>query len=123
MENGNHEENMIRHAMDYMGVAVTIIDAECRILYYNERAEEILDRKPEYIGEDVRSHHTGPSSGRKFHEMIREFTQGRAEPFHYDASPYGQLLSVTFSPVVIDGKFSGGVQAVILKEDKTVISK
>ena len=122
MKNQNHRENMVRHAMDCMGIAVTIIDAECRLLYYNERAEKILDRKPEFIGQDVRSHHTEASSSRKFDDMIREFKKGRTKPFHYEANPYGRFISVTFSPIVVEEKFAGAVQTVVMKEKNTVIS-
>jgi DUF438 domain-containing protein len=98
-------------------VAVTIIDIEGRLLYYNQRAEKILDRKPEYIGVDLRSHHKKNSSNIKFDQMIREFEQGRTKPFHYEAKPYGKVILVTLSPILIDGQFTGCVQSVLLKED------
>ena len=103
--------------MESMGVAVTIIDTEGRLLYYNKRAEKILDRKPGYIGEDLRLHHKKTSSHIKFNQMMREFKQGKTEPFHYEARPYGKAILVTLSPIFIDGQFAGCVQSVLLKED------
>jgi len=115
MENGKHLEKMIHHAMDLMGVAVTIIDPEGRPVYYNRHAEKILDRKPEYIGEDLRTHHKKPASNDRFDAMMLAFEQGRSESFHYEASPYDKVILVTLSPIHVDGEFIGCVQSVMLK--------
>ena len=59
--NDNERDKQLRElvnlAMDCMGVAVTIIDAKGTLLYYNQHSAKILDRKPEYIGTDIHSHH------------------------------------------------------------------
>ena len=117
MENGKHVEEMIRHAIDLMGVAVTIIDTEGRLLYFNRHAEKILDRKPEYIGQDPRTHHKKPTSNEKFDAMMLSFEQGRTDPFRYEAKPYEKVIQVTLSPIHIDGEFTGCVQSVQLKEE------
>ncbi|MFC1822057.1 hypothetical protein ACFL9T_05070 [Thermodesulfobacteriota bacterium] len=39
-----------------MESAVSIIDRKGTLLYYNRFSSEILDRKPDYIGNDIRSH-------------------------------------------------------------------
>jgi PAS domain-containing protein len=39
--------------LDNLAAAITVIDLEGRMLYYNEYGAQILDRKPEYMGRDV----------------------------------------------------------------------
>jgi DUF438 domain-containing protein len=104
-------------AMECMGVALTIIDTEGTLLYYNMHAAKILNRRPEYIGENVHSHHKKEASNRKLDLMLREFQQGRTEPFHYQAEPYGKIILVTLSPILENGKFIGCTQSVLLKKD------
>ncbi|MBI4966164.1 MAG: hypothetical protein HY913_22995 [Desulfomonile tiedjei] len=48
--------DLIKLAMEGLGVAVTIIDTEGTLLHYNKQAAKILDRKPVYVGNDVHSH-------------------------------------------------------------------
>jgi DUF438 domain-containing protein len=110
-------EKLIKTAMDCMGVAVTIIDTEGTLLYYNKQASKILDRKPEYIGKDIHSHHKKATSNQKIDLMLKDFQKGRTEPFHYQAKPYGKTILVTLSPVSENGQFIGCIQSVLLKED------
>ena len=117
MKDERNLEHLIKLAMECMGVATTIIDTEGTLLYYNRQATEILDRKPEYIGEDIHSHHKKEASNRKLDTMLQDFKKGRTEPFHYQAKPYGKIILVTLSPILENGKFFGCVQSVQLKED------
>ena len=119
--NKKKEENqlveMVKLAVECMGVAVTIIDTKGTLLYYNKHAAQILDRKPEYIGKDAHSHHKKAATNKKFDLMLRDFEEGRTEPFHYEAKPYGRIVIVTLSPIIKDGQFVGCVQSVQLKEE------
>jgi DUF438 domain-containing protein len=117
MENSKDAARLIGLAMECLGVAVTIIDTEGTLLYYNKQAAKILDRKPEYVGKDVHSHHKRTESNRKLNLMLKDFQKGRTEPFHYEAKPYGKVILVTVSPILENGKFVGCVQSVLLKED------
>ena len=108
---------LINLAMESMSVAISIIDTKGILLYYNKHAAEILDRKPEYIGQNIYSHHKKSSSSKKLESMIQEFQNGRVEPFHYRARPYGNTILVTLSPVLKNGKLIGCVQSVKLKEE------
>ncbi len=110
-------KDLICLAVESMGVAVTIIDTEGKVVYYNRQAAKILDRKPEYIGEDIHSHHKKETSNKKVDLMLQEFQKGRTEPFHYTAKPYGKTILVTFSPIVHDDNFVGCTQSVQLKEE------
>ena len=108
-------DSLIRHAMDRVPVAVTIIDGEGTLLFYNREAARILDRKPDYIGVDFRTHHRDPSTNEKINGMMSEFGRGRTEPFRYEASPYGKTILVTFSPIHVEGQFVGCVQLVKIR--------
>jgi DUF438 domain-containing protein len=103
---------LINLAMDCLGVAVTIIDAKGTLLYYNLHSAKILDRKPEYIGTDIHSHHKKADSNKKVDLMLKEFEAGRKDPFCYEAKPYGEIIFVTLSPIIKNGKFVGCVQTV-----------
>ena len=106
---------LVNLAMDCMGVAVTIIDARGRLLYYNRHSTKILDRKPEYIGTDIHAHHKKTDSNKKVDRMLKEFADGRKDPFHYEAKPYGKIIFVTLAPIIKNGEFLGCVQTVRLK--------
>ena len=108
---------LIKTAMECMGVAVTIIDAQGTLLYYNKEAARILDRKPEYIGNDIHSHHKKAASNSKLDSMLRDFQKGRTKPFYYEVKPYGKTILVIVSPVLENRKFIGCIQSVLLKED------
>jgi sensor histidine kinase regulating citrate/malate metabolism len=110
-------KDLICLAVESMGVAVTIIDTEGNVIYYNRQAAKILDRKPQYIGEDIHSHHKKATSNQKVDLMLQEFEKGRTKPFHYEAKPYGKTILVTLSPILKDEKFVGCTQSVQLKEE------
>ena len=112
----NQLDELFKLAMDSMGVAVTIIDTTGTLLYYNKHSTKILDRKPEYIGTDIHSHHKKPDSNKKVDRMLKEFKAGRKEPFHYKAKPYGEIIFVTLTPIIKNGEFVGCVQAVTPKD-------
>jgi DUF438 domain-containing protein len=107
---------LIKLAMDSMDVAVTIIDTKGTLLYYNQHSAKIVNRKPEYIGTDIHSHHKKAASNNKVDLMIKEFEEGRREPFHYKAKPYGKVIFVTLSPIIKKGVFVGCVQTIRPKE-------
>ena len=103
---------IVNLAMDSMRVSVSIIDTKGTLLYYNQHSETVLDRKPEYIGNDIHSHHKKADSNKKVDLMLKEFEEGRKDPFHYEAKPYGEIIFVTLSPIIKNGEFVGCVQTV-----------
>jgi len=114
-ERENQLGELIHLAMDCMGVAVSIIDPKGTLLYYNQRAERILDRKPEYIGTDIHSHHKKTGTNPKIDLMLKNFEEGRRDPFYYEAKPYGETICVTVAPIIKNDRFVGCVQTVRLK--------
>ncbi|MDZ7696119.1 MAG: PAS domain-containing protein [Deltaproteobacteria bacterium] len=116
-KDSREQEHLIRLGKKDTDVAITIIDPQGILLYYNKEAARTLDRKPEYIGKDVHSHHKKVDSNRKLMFMLQEFKHGRKEPFRYQAKPYGEPIEVTLSPILEKGKFIGCTQSVVLKND------
>lgn len=106
-------DDLTKHAMDCLGVAITIIDLNGQLLYYNFHAAEVLDRKPEYIGKKIFEFHDKNASNEKIKSMLHEFKKGQKNPFKYQARPYGKMIHVTVSPIIVGGECIGCVQSVI----------
>jgi DUF438 domain-containing protein len=49
-------------ALENVPAGITIVDPGGRILFYNEFCTRYVDRKPEYIGKDIRFCHQKPES-------------------------------------------------------------
>jgi DUF438 domain-containing protein len=96
--------------LNAFAVAVTIVDPVGIILFYNEYASRILDRRPEHLGRDVRECHKRLESVQKIDSMLLEFRQGRKEPFSYISMRNGSKLLVSFSPFVVAGELIGVLQ-------------
>jgi len=110
-------KDLVRLAVDALDLAVTIIDPTGTIRYYNRRAQDILDRKPEYLGQDAHAHHLQPITNERFDSMLQAFATGRTKPFHYQAAPYGREILVTLAPLIQGGQWIGCVQSVRLQEN------
>jgi DUF438 domain-containing protein len=110
------DTSQIPQILDKIPVAVTVIDLEGNILFYNEFSSQILDRKPEYLGTDVRLCHQKPETNTKIDHMLAEFKAGRRENFYYEAFRYGKNIAVTLSPFEVDGELVGGIQSVTIKK-------
>ncbi|MFC1899389.1 PAS domain-containing protein [Chloroflexota bacterium] len=115
MEDKNLKE-LLFLAVESMGVAISLIDTEGNLLYYNKQAEQILDRKPEYISKDIHIRHK-KASNTKLNRMLEAFRKGRTEPFYYKATPSEKTIFVTLSPILKNNQFIGCAQSVQLKDD------
>ena len=80
-------------------VGVTIVDPEGCILFYNHRAAELVNRKPEHIGRNIRTCHEKKESIDKIDKLLAEFQAGRTGEFQYQAVRKSRRLSVHFRPV------------------------
>ena len=108
---------LIPLAMDIAPVAVTVFSNSGEILYYNGFAPTLLDRKPEYIGRDIRACHLEKKSIDKIDRMLAEFEQGRTRGFQYEIERKSRRLTVTVSPLRKDGKLLACVHMVAVKQD------
>ena len=78
------------HILEQAGVGVTIVDRNGSVLFCNKWAAEHLDRKPEYLGRDVRERHHRAVTNPRWNAMLQLFLDGRDEPVRYVARPYGK---------------------------------
>ena len=115
--------DFIRISLDSMPLAASIVDTRGILLYYNKRAAELLDRKPEYIGQDIRDCHQQEQSVVKIEKMIEEFLNGRERPYWYEAFRYGKPFRVTFTPLRLNGDLVALLQTVSLREEQSVESE
>jgi len=103
--------------MDNIPVAVTVADLEGMIMYFNDYAQQILDRKPEYIGTDIRLYHRESGSIVKIDRLIDDFKNRNRNWSSYEANRYGKHILVMFTPLEKDNRVIGIIQSVIIIGD------
>jgi sensor histidine kinase regulating citrate/malate metabolism len=104
--------------LEQAGLGVTILDRHGAVMYYNKWASEHLDREPSYLGHSVHERHRRKITNPRFDAMLKLFVDGRIEPVHYVARPYGKTtLLITVSPIRIDDELVGLSQLVLLKDE------
>ena len=102
--------------LDELAVAVTIVDPAGVILFYNDYASRILDRRPEYIGRDIRECHKAAESVRRIDSILSELAKGRKEPLMYGSTRNGMKFTVSLSPRIADEKLVGIIQCAMKVE-------
>lgn len=104
--------------LEQAGFGVTIVDRQGAVMYYNKWADEHLDRQPDYLGHSVHERHRRKITNPRFDAMLKLFVDGRTEPVHYVARPYGKItILVIVSPIRVDGELVGLSQLVLLKDE------
>jgi DUF438 domain-containing protein len=98
---------------DQAPVALSVLDCQARLLYYNGYAPSILDRRPEYLGRDVRDFHQ-PASAARISEILAAYAQGQRREFAWTLERQGQRLAVRVAPWIRDGQWAGVLHAVML---------
>jgi len=73
-EDENCSNPIIRAAGEFIAIWTVIPD-------YNGYSSRMLNRKPEYIGRDIRDCHEKAASIEKIDHMLAEFKKGRREEF------------------------------------------
>ena len=98
---------------DQVAAAITVLDLDGAILFYNEHAPRILDRKPEYIGRDVCDLHK-PASATKIRAMLEAYQNGEAKEFTWRVSRGDKEFVVRLSPLVENGRIKGAVHVAMV---------
>ncbi len=98
-------------ALDALPVGVTIFDLDGKILYYNEYCARYVDRKPEYIGKDIRFCHRKEKSIKTISKIIDQLKNGEIEEYYYESLRNGNKLAVTVTPFKPDGDLVGLIQS------------
>ena len=94
-----------------MPVGLTLLDLEGRLLYYNDYAAKILDRKPEYLGQDVRDFHQAKSNDR-IDGILKSYRDGDRSEHHWRLPREGVYYGVRVAPLVVSGQTVGLIHTV-----------
>jgi PAS domain S-box-containing protein len=105
----------LRSVLDQIPVGITVTDLDGKILYFNEYSAQIVDRKPEYIGMDIRSCHKKPESIIKIDTILSEMKVEKRENYSYESKRKDKVLYVTISPYKCLGELIGFIQSVVVK--------
>jgi len=108
-------DNELRSVLDQIPVGITVTDLDGRILYYNDFCAQIVDRKSEYIGMNIRSCHKKPESIKKIDMIYTEMRDGKLEKYQYESKRKGKILCVTISPYKTNGYLIGFIQSIVVK--------
>ena len=100
--------------LDKIPAGITVIDQDARILYYNQYCSRFVDRKPEYIGRDIRLCHQESESIKKIDKILSELKEGLKEEFYYEGERNGIKLGVTILPFDLNGEQTGFIQSFVL---------
>jgi DUF438 domain-containing protein len=109
------DETLIPIILDRIPAAVTLIDLDGNILYYNAYSSQILERKPELLGTDIRLCHQKPEGIARIDEMLESFKEGRRKEYVYETERFGRNIVVTLLPFVVEDRLLGCLQSVIIK--------
>jgi DUF438 domain-containing protein len=89
--------------LDGLYSGTTLVDPDGRLIHYNQAAARYFDRKPEYIGVDIRSCHKNPESIARIDQWLAEFKAGREEMVVRLTNNRGRNWRMTFAPIRVDG--------------------
>ena len=99
--------------MDQMAVALTVLDLNGAIVYYNEHAAKTLDRKPSYLGRDIRGFHK-PASNKRVEMILEAYAQGETREFAWQLERMGKTFAVRVAPLILEDKPAGLVHTVMI---------
>ncbi|MCM1369509.1 MAG: PAS domain-containing protein [Candidatus Amulumruptor caecigallinarius] len=106
------EKNIIPDWAEGLNCAVTVCDADCRILYMNEKSRETFARHGDIIGHNLRDYHP-----QRAIEIIERLLAGGGTN-SYTISKNGQRKMIYQSAYRINGKVAGLVEiSMVIPED------
>lgn len=98
---------------DVLPIPVSVVDYTGLLLYYNEAAAIAFDRKPEYIGQDIRRCHKQQSSIEKIDSLLKQAREAEILPASYLVERKGKAYQVIIRRLDIRGESVGIVQTAI----------
>ena len=111
-------EPMLKDALHQMPAALTILDLSGKILFYNDFSATFLDRKPEYIGRDIREFHL-PASNEKTERILQSYSAGARDIYTWQLKRDGNLFQVRVGPRIENGECTGLIHVVVPVVDQT----
>lgn len=106
-------EEMALATLGQAAVAVTVLDLEGRLLFYSRHAPRLLDRRPSYLGRDVRELHQ-PASAAKMTAILAAYAAGGREEFTWQLHRGEKVFTVRVAPLELSGANRGLVHTVML---------
>lgn len=94
----------LKNWAEQIGCAVTICDAECRILYMNERSRTTFAKHGDIIGHDLQQYHPEHAKQKILHMLATGETNA------YTIDKQGQKKLIYQTPWRRDGKIAGLVE-------------
>lgn len=104
------DTSQLAMVLEKIPAGITVIDLKGHILYYNEYCSQFVDRKPEYIGKNIRFCHHKAESIKKIDRLLSDLKNAKRKEFYYEAERNGNKLGVKVTPFDIDGKAIGYIQ-------------
>ena len=104
------DTSQLTMVLEKVSAGITVLDKKGHILYYNEYCSQFVDRKPEYIGKDIRFCHQKTESIEKIEKILSDLMKGKRQEFYYETERNGNKLGVRVTPFDIDGKQIGFIQ-------------
>ena len=108
-------DNEFQSVLDQIPVGITVTDLDGKILYYNAYSAQIVDRKPEYIGMDIRYCHKKPESIAKIETILSEIKDGKRKDYCYESKRKDKVLSIAISPYKHQGELIGFIHSIVVK--------
>lgn len=99
--------------LDQAPVAVTALDRQGIIVFFNQYAGKVVDRKPEYLGRDIREFHQ-PASNAKVDAILEAYAGGGREEYSWRLKREDKEFMVRVAPWLQDGQWAGLVHTVML---------
>ena len=104
------DTSQLAMVLEKVPAGITVIDQEGHILYYNEYCSYFVDRKPEYIGKNIRFCHKKVESIEKIEKILSDLNTGQRQEFYYETERNGNKLGVRVTPFDINGNQIGFIQ-------------
>lgn len=103
---------LLEKALHQMPAALTILDLKGNLLFYNDFSTTFLDRKPEYLEQDVRDYHQA-ASNEKIDQILSSYAEGSREMHTWQLQREGNLFQVRVAPLIEDGQCTGLLHVVL----------
>ena len=98
---------------DLLPVPISVVDSAGRLLYYNSAAAAAFDRKPEYVGRDIRGCHKRQGSIDKIEALLGWVRDNDQLPAAYEVDRNGKRYRIVISRLNGDKGLCGLVQCAI----------
>ncbi|MFH1033669.1 MAG: PAS domain-containing protein [Pseudomonadota bacterium] len=109
---GDAQERFQASWLSQMAAAVTVLDPQGHILFYNDYAPSLLDRKPSYLGRPVQELHNA-SSAAKIDAILAAYRQGRYQVHGWSVHRPDQAFAVQVAPWLEDGQLQGLIHVAV----------